>query len=389
MGENEGIPLSDRQRFLDSGKNSLCNSEETSFASFEFQTPRTPTHLQDNGLALTWDSITVRTMPKRSRFPWKRNDDINEQGREIICRVSGYAQPGTLLAILGPSGSGKSTLLDAITFRTKNGLEVNGNILANGEPAGDSITSAMAYVQQEDMFLSTLTVREHLQFQAKLRMDREITRKRRFERVEEVIGELGLTECASTRIGEAGTANGISGGERKRLSLAAEILTDPPILICDGPTTGLDIFMAEVVASKLSDLSSNGHTVICTMHQPSSTIFQKIDNILMLSEGRCAYMGPRDELVNYLHGIGYDCPDSYNPADYFIELLSTDLDDPNADTMQTICDCFDGSKFHNKVQEVLQHQTWNSRIRRKSSMIEDNKIIQKVDSLNKVYPRTP
>ncbi|XP_070548223.1 protein white-like [Ptychodera flava] len=103
------------------------------------------------------------------------------------------------------------------------------------------------------------------------------------------------------------------------------------------------------------------------MHQPSSTIFQKIDNILMLSEGRCAYMGPRDELVNYLHGIGYDCPDSYNPADYFIELLSTDLDDPNADTMQTICDCFDGSNFHNKVQEVLHDRTLNGRIRRKSS----------------------
>ncbi|XP_070548164.1 protein white-like [Ptychodera flava] len=368
MGENEGIPLSDRQRFQDSGKNSLCNSEETSFTSFKFQTPRTPTHFQDKGLALTWDGITVRTIPKRSRFLWKRNDIINEQAKEIVCRVSGYAHPGTLLAVLGPSGSGKSTLLDAITFRTKNGLEVDGNILTNGEPADDSITSDMAYVQQEDMFLSTLTVREHLQFQAMLRMDREITGKERHERVEEVIGELGLTDCASTRIGEAGTANGISGGERKRLSLAAEILTDPPILICDEPTTGLDKFMAEVVASKLSDLSTSGHTIICSIHQPSSEIFQHLDNILMLCEGRCAYMGPRDELVEYFSGIGYNCPETYNPADYFIEKLSTDPDIPDTDIQQTICNCFDQSKYYNKVQEVLHDQMFKGRTQRKSIM---------------------
>ncbi|XP_070547937.1 protein white-like [Ptychodera flava] len=368
MDEDGRFFIGARRRFQESGSDSDSDSQESSFVSFRFRAPRRSTIFQDQRLTLTWDGITVRTIPKRSRLPWKRNDTYDELGKEIVCRVSGFAKPGALLAILGPSGSGKSTLLDAITFRTKNGLEVDGNILTNGEPADDSITSAMAYVQQEDLFLSTLTVREHLQFQAMLRMDREITGKERLERVEEVIGELGLTDCASTRIGEAGTANGISGGERKRLSLAAEILTDPPILICDEPTTGLDKFMAEVVASKLSDLSTSGHTIICSIHQPSSEIFQHLDNILMLCEGRCAYMGPRDELVEYFSGIGYNCPETYNPADYFIEKLSTDPDIPDTDIQQTICNCFEQSNYYNKVQEVLRDQMFKGRTQRKSIM---------------------
>jgi ABC-type multidrug transport system ATPase subunit len=161
-------------------------------------------------------------------------------------------KPGELVAIMGASGSGKSSLLNALTFRNTKGLEVSGDRLANGvKVTPNNLTSLSAYIQQDDLFIGTLTVREQLEFHASLKMYKKIPNHLRRERIEEVILELGLTKCENTRIGVPGRVKGISGGEAKRLSLACEILTNPPLLFCDEPTSGLDSFMAQNIVENL------------------------------------------------------------------------------------------------------------------------------------------
>jgi ATP-binding cassette, subfamily G (WHITE), eye pigment precursor transporter len=151
-------------------------------------------------------------------------------------------------------------------------------------------------VLQVDLFIGTLTVREHLIFQSQLRMDRHFSFEDRMRRVEEVITEIGLTKCADTMIGIPGRIKGISGGEMKRLAFASEVLTNPPLMFCDEPTSGLDAFMAQNVVSVLRDMAARGKTVIVTIHQPSSEVFAMFDRLLLMSEGRVAYLGKRKKL---------------------------------------------------------------------------------------------
>ena len=115
----------------------------------------------------------------------------------------------------------------------------------------NSLTAVSGYVQQDDLFIGTLSVRETLRFQALVRMERQIPRKLRMERVESVIQELGLSKCADTLIGVPGRLEGISGGELKRLAFACEVLTNPALFFCDEPTSGLDSYMAQNVVTVL------------------------------------------------------------------------------------------------------------------------------------------
>ena len=124
---------------------------------------------------------------------------------------------------------------------------------------------------QTDLAMPMLTVREHLHFHAALRMDQHFSAEERGRLVEEVIHDLGLTACANTRIGDE-KRKGISGGEMKRLQFGCEVLTDPPLLFCDEPTTGLDSFMAGTVVGLMRDLAAKGKTILCTIHQPSSEV---------------------------------------------------------------------------------------------------------------------
>ena len=165
--------------------------------------------------------------------------------------------------------------------RYANGIKVNMN----------SLTSVSGYVQQDDLFIGTLTVKETLQFQALVRMDSHIPKRKRLERVDDVINELGLNKCADQLIGIPGRMKGISGGELKRLAFACEVLTNPPLLFCDEPTSGLDSYMAQNVVTVLKALAQQGKTIVCTIHQPSSQVFALFDRILLMAEGRLAFLG--------------------------------------------------------------------------------------------------
>lgn len=206
------------------------------------------------------------------------------------------AYPGELLAILGSSGAGKTTLLNTLTFQTSSNLTVSGIRCVNGASAiPKQLISQSAYVQQDDLFIGNLTVKEHLIFQALLRMDRDISYNQRMQRVDEVIAELGLKKCENTQIGIIGRIKGISGGEKKRLAFAAEVLTNPKLMFCDEPTSGLDSFMAYNVIQVLKSMSMTGKTVICTIHQPSSELFSMFDKLLLMTEGRIAFLGSPEE----------------------------------------------------------------------------------------------
>ncbi len=179
--------------------------------------------------------------------------------------VSGSVQRGQMCAIMGASGSGKTTLLDILYGTAKVGHK-EGLIFVNGEPI-TSLSRLAGYVPQEDTLLSRLSVREHLLYGAELRLPETMPRLQKEARVDKVISDLGLDNVRNSLIGGAGASRGLSGGERKRVSIAMELLTAKSILLCDEPTSGLDAHNSYLVMEALSKLAKSGWTVLCVLHQ--------------------------------------------------------------------------------------------------------------------------
>ncbi|XP_045473258.1 protein white-like [Harmonia axyridis] len=281
---------------------------------------------------------------------------INEE-KHILKNVNGVAHPAQLMVILGPSGSGKTTLMNGITFRNLRSLKFSGCVCLNDKRVHrNELALKSAYVQQEDLFIGCLTVREHLIFQALVRIESRFSYKRRMERVEKVLAELSLTTCQNSQIGISGETKSISGGERKRLALASELLTDPPLLFCDEPTTGLDSFMALSVLHKLKRLAHTGRTVIASLHQPSSEMFTMFDKIYLMTEGRVAFSGTPEEAKLFFTKLKLPCPPKFNPVDHYVQMVSII---PGKErlcetSVNRICDAFENSSL---ALEMKQHLT--------------------------------
>jgi len=278
--------------------------------------------------------------------------------KRILHNVTGVVRPGEFLAIMGASGAGKTTLLNCLTFRNTGKLHVSGQRFINGSPIDiQSLAHMSAYIQQDDLFIGTLTVREQLRFKAMLRMDKFFTFSERMSRVEQVIHELGLVKIANTKIGNPVRGiKGISGGESKRLAFGCEILTDPPLMFCDEPTSGLDSYMAQNVVQVLKNLASSGKTIICTIHQPSSEVFSMFDRILLMAEGRTAYLGPVEKAFPFLSAQGLHCPTNFNPADFYIHALAAVSGKELESHQQVleICDAFQMSTDGREIQRLVQ-----------------------------------
>ncbi|EGZ12639.1 ABC transporter-like protein [Phytophthora sojae] len=244
----------------------------------------------------------------------------NEPGamdKVILHDANGVARPGELLAIMGPSGAGKSSLLDCLSGRNGN---AEGRIMINGVEGWTPKRRRMvAYAMQDELFHATLTVREHLVFQARLRLGGQVSKKGCLDRANAVIEELGLTGCRDTLIG-GWMLRGISGGERKRLAFASEILTNPAVLFVDEPTSGLDSCMARAVVEQLMQLATK-RTVVTAIHQPSSEVFALFDRLYLLAEGATVFEGPPCEAISHFASLGLPCPQFMNPADHFMEQL--------------------------------------------------------------------
>ncbi|RLN73355.1 hypothetical protein BBJ28_00011894 [Nothophytophthora sp. Chile5] len=267
-------------------------------------------------LTLEWRDLTLRVPVA----PAKRDSHAVTPAamEKVILRdASGVARPGELLAVMGPSGAGKSSLLDCLSGRN---ATAEGCISVNGVSGWTPrLRQLVAYAMQDELFHATLTVREHLAFQARLRLGGQVSKKRSLARVDSVIDELGLFNCRDTLIG-GWMLRGISGGERKRLAFASEILTNPAVLFVDEPTSGLDSCMARAVVEQLKQLAAK-RTVVAAIHQPSSEVFALFDRLYLLAEGATVYEGPAREAISYFAELGLECPPFMNPADHFMEQL--------------------------------------------------------------------
>ncbi|XP_075659522.1 ABC transporter G family member 21 [Castanea sativa] len=240
--------------------------------------------------------------------------------RTLLHGVSGVVKPGELLAMLGPSGSGKTTLLTALAGRLPG--KVSGTITYNGKAFSSSMKRKTGFVAQDDVLYPHLTVLETLTYAALLRLPKELSKQDKIEQTEILIRELGLTRCRNGVVG--GTLlRGISGGERKRVSIGQEMLVNPSLLLLDEPTSGLDSTTAQRIVVTLRGLSSGGRTVITTIHQPSSRLYRMFDKVVVLSDGCPIYSGKADQVMDYFGSIGYVPAFNFvNPADFLLDLAN-------------------------------------------------------------------
>ncbi|CAN6478096.1 unnamed protein product [Victoria cruziana] len=221
-------------------------------------------------VSLRWSNITCSLAEKSGKSV-----------RHLLAGVSGEAKPGRLLAIMGPSGAGKTTLLNVLAgqLAASPRLRLSGILHVNGKPRSISAYK-IAYVRQEDIFFSQLTVRETLSLAAELQLPELSSSEDRDRYVNKLLLRMGLVR--------------------------------------------LDAFQAERVMETLQQLSQDGHTVICSIHQPRGSVYAKFDDIVLLSEGVCVYTGPAEEALSYFMQLGYSCPDHVNPAEFLADLISVD-----------------------------------------------------------------
>lgn len=273
-----------------------------------------------NEVQLEWRDLTCTLTDKKSG-----------QKRLLLNSISGSASPGRLTAIMGPSGSGKTTLLSALAGQmpySKN-IHLQGHITTNGVPLQSSKLRA-GFVQQDDLFYPQLTVKETLMMAAELRMSRDTSAGEREAYVNGIISRLGLAKAADTPVGDAKT-RGLSGGEKKRLSIAVELISRPMLMTADEPTSGLDAFSAEKVMGTLKELCSDGHTVLVSIHQPRSSVFAMFDDLILMAEGELVYAGPAAEVLPYFEKLGHKCPEHFNPAEWLADLVAIDHSSPEAE----------------------------------------------------------
>lgn len=286
-----------------------------------------PSILEPSTYAELFRSRTSKSPSKtaaETQAPWTK---------KLIHSVNASLPPGTLTAIIGGSGSGKTTLLNTMAERIASArLTQEGTVTFNGDIRVHSVRSA--YVMQQDVLLPTLTARETLQYSADLRLPPPSTAEDRMGIVEEVILELGLKEAADTRIGNS-QHRGLSGGEKRRVSIGVQMLANPSVLFLDEPTTGLDATSAFQLVRTLKSLATKGRTVITTIHQPRSEIWELFDNLIILSRGSPVYSGPMKECLPWFQSLGFELPPFVNPAEFLIDVAAVDNRTPEVEEEST------------------------------------------------------
>jgi len=291
--------------------------------------------VKENGYVLRWSRISKEVvvsdvtngLMKGSIYkPDKPETNANpasvkarERTKVILNEISGQASPGEVLAIMGPSGSGKTSLLNVIAGRSS----FTGELSVNGDRTDAALMKQLrrkvAYVKQSDLFFDHLTVRDQLTYTALLRLPQALTRVEKYAAVDDIIDTLGLNKCADT------TITLLSGGEKKRVNIGTELLTDPSVIILDEPTSGLDSTTAVALMSMLRGLAKrNGKTVLTSIHQPSSAVFRSFDKLMMMANGHVVYFGTPTDSLLYLKNLNLECPSGYNAADHWMDLLVID-----------------------------------------------------------------
>jgi ABC-type multidrug transport system ATPase subunit len=311
-------------------------------------------HYNQSALGFTWKRRTSKkTNPEGfSTTPLSNNAYAMQRNQQVVISLDNYAlnikkwawpslapqtvqilrplttefQPGQLNVIIGPSGSGKTSLL-SLMARSKahtsptTQYQQSGTMLYNRAiPSPSTIRSATSFVRQEnDSLIPTLTVRETLQFSAQLRLPSWLSLQEKLHRSEHVLLQMSLMDCANN------TIKRISGGEKRRLTIAVQLLTNPSILLLDEPTSGLDVFTAQSIIHHLHQLSNNGMTIIMSIHQARASMLNQFSHVVLLASGGYqVYAGEGKDMVTHFRSWGYNCPETTNPADFVLDLISND-----------------------------------------------------------------
>ncbi|CAG9820171.1 unnamed protein product [Phaedon cochleariae] len=247
----------------------------------------------------------------------------DKQGhKQIIRGVSGNFFSGELTAIMGPSGAGKTSLLNVLTGYQISGVQgtIRCNISSENGTGSLQYKKESCYILQDDCLPELFTVQEAMMMSCNLKTV-GLSRKAKEYLINDILTNLSLITCRNTR------CHHLSGGQKKRVSIALELVNNPPIMFLDEPTTGLDCSAGSQCIQLLKKLARSGKTIICTIHQPNAKMYETFDHIYMMAYGKCVYQGASTHTVDYLAASGFHCPIYHNPADFIIEVVKGDYGD--------------------------------------------------------------
>ncbi|EZA54900.1 hypothetical protein DMN91_009472 [Ooceraea biroi] len=296
----------------------------------------------------------------------------NSKGTEktILHNVSGCFEPGKVTVIIGPSGAGKTTLLKIVSGELL--FNVRGTITSNGvERNRGTFRKQLCYVSQQFDLLPFLTTKETLYIAARLKLDASQSKQAIYLIVNEIAENFGLSNCLDT------LASKLSGGERKRLSIGVEMITKPSVLLLDEPTSGLDSAASNQLISVLHDMAKANCTVICAIHQPSSQMISRFDDIMVLDRGRCMYCGPKSEILNVYSSAGFTCPPFYNIAEFVLEVITEQRDGDLENLYKICCEEYEKFRSHNEYSKP-KHDEANSLIASKQDFESDDVLTSNI-----------
>ena len=318
-----------------------CSPVAPAECCVEAAVPKT-TLSQEPGVVLRWEDVSYNV-----------SDRVTKARKTIVDRSSGVVEGGQLLALMGPSGSGKTSLLDILAHRTRGKAAVSGRIAVDGrEVSLSEFRRVAAYVEQEDALLGSLTVRETVVYAAALAAPCSPAALRA-ESADRVLQGLGLWAARDTIIGTP-LKKGVSGGQKRRVSVATQLVTNPRILFLDEPTSGLDSTASYEVISSLREVARVSRTaILASIHQPSSSTFALFDLCLLLARGRTVFQGPLPAMLDFFEYAGRPCPAHVNPSEHALDVTNTDFaagKDPELG-LRDLVTSWEGSPFRHALDE--------------------------------------
>ncbi|KDP40866.1 hypothetical protein JCGZ_24865 [Jatropha curcas] len=307
-----------------SNPNGLSRNADSSLEAANGIAPKRGMVLPFTPLAMSFDSVNYYVdMPAEMK-----QQGVPEDRLQLLRQVTGAFRPGVLTALMGVSGAGKTTLMDVLAGR-KTGGYIEGDIRISGFPKDqETFARISGYCEQNDIHSPQVTVRESLIYSAFLRLPKEVSKEEKMTFVDEVMELVELDNLKDAIVGLPGVT-GLSTEQRKRLTIAVELVANPSIIFMDEPTSGLDARAAAIVMRTVRNTVDTGRTVVCTIHQPSIDIFEAFDELLLMKRGgQVIYSGPlgrnSHKIVEYFEAIPGvpKIKDKYNPATWMLEVSS-------------------------------------------------------------------